>query len=83
MLPSKLEPEVCAVDPLSAFLLTHVLFNRILQQTFTFISPVKTALIGAHYGGFLSIYTLANDPTLAFSCAIAVSPVTSWHTVCK
>jgi predicted alpha/beta superfamily hydrolase len=51
---------------------------RILQETFAFISPIKTALIGSHYGGFLSLYTLANDPGAVFGCGIAISPVSSW-----
>nr|CAH0102070.1 unnamed protein product [Daphnia galeata] len=55
--------------------------TKILQETFSFISPIKTALIGAHYGGFLSIYTLANDPSAVFGCGIAISPVSSWKTL--
>lgn len=55
--------------------------TKILQETFPFISPIKTALIGAHYGGFLSIYTLANDPGAVFGCAVAISPVSSWKTL--
>lgn len=54
---------------------------RILQESFPFISPIKTALIGAHYGGFLSVYTLANDPGAIFGCAVAISPVSSWKTL--
>lgn len=54
------------------------MWRRILQKTFPYISPIKTALIGAHFGGFLSIYTLANDPTAVFGCSVAISPVSSW-----
>ncbi|XP_046645659.1 prolyl endopeptidase FAP-like isoform X1 [Daphnia pulicaria] len=55
--------------------------TKILQETFAFISPIKTALIGSHYGGFLSLYTLANDPGAVFGCGIAISPVSSWKTL--
>lgn len=55
--------------------------NRVLQQTFPYISPIKTAIVGAHFGGFLSIYTLANDPGASFGCAVAISPISSWQTL--
>jgi len=59
--------------------LIHII--KILQKTFPYISPSKTALIGAHYGGFLTINTLANDPTSVFGCGIAISPVSSWQSM--
>jgi hypothetical protein len=32
-------------------------------------------------GGFLSVYTLANDARSTFGCAVAISPVSSWQTL--
>ena len=55
------------------------LLRRVLQQMFPYISPVKTALVGGHYGGFLSIYALAKDPASTFGCSVAISPISSWN----
>jgi len=59
--------------------LIHI--TKILRETFPNISPSKIALVGAHYGGFLTINTLANDPNSVFGCGIAISPISSWQSM--
>lgn len=52
---------------------------RVLHHQYDFLSPSRTAVIGAHYGGYVATYTLANDPDNVFACGIAISPVCKWQ----
>ncbi|KOC62680.1 Venom dipeptidyl peptidase 4, partial [Habropoda laboriosa] len=56
----------------------QITVTRILQQTYSWIDPNRTAIWGWSYGGFATAMALATDRESVFKCGISVAPVTSW-----
>ncbi|CAK9799166.1 Venom dipeptidyl peptidase 4 [Anthophora quadrimaculata] len=56
----------------------QITVTSILQQTYSWIDPNRTAIWGWSYGGFSTAMVLATDRESVFKCGISVAPVTSW-----
>jgi dipeptidyl aminopeptidase/acylaminoacyl peptidase len=50
----------------------------VLQDTFPYIDPSRTAIWGWSYGGYATAMALARDTVGVFKCGASVAPVTSW-----